>query len=171
LSSIEERLIMSLALSKPFYERYEIEEIVPPQSLIEKRMYDFLSSGIGIDCKSVFTVAEDWRDAALLSRRRVVIFPQVKVKQYRADFLVAVTDRWIDGPGNHDGFETFFLECDGSEHHGGPNCTKIPLSGIEAAMRNMKNDMAREAEIRKTTGIEMFRFTGTEISYSMKLIR
>ena len=170
---------MVLAVSKPYYERYEIDEVVPPESPIEKRMYDFLASGIGIDCKAVFAVAEDWqdaldrldRDAALLSRRRVVIFPQVKVAQYRADILVAVTDRWIEGPGDPDGFELFFLECDGAEHHGGPNATKIPLDRLEAVMRNVKNDRIREAEIRKITGIEMFRFAGTEITYSMKLVR
>ncbi len=51
---------MALSISRPIYERYEIDEVVPPESPIEKRMYDFLSAGIDIDCKTVFVTAGDW---------------------------------------------------------------------------------------------------------------
>jgi hypothetical protein len=57
---IGERWIMALSISRPIYERYEIDEVVPPESPIEKRMYDFLSAGIDIDCKTVFVTAGDW---------------------------------------------------------------------------------------------------------------
>ena len=52
---------MALSISRHIYECYEIDEVVPPKSPIEKRMYDFLSAGIGIDCKAVFVTAGDWR--------------------------------------------------------------------------------------------------------------
>jgi hypothetical protein len=58
---IEERWIMALSISRPIYERNEIDEVVPPESPIEKRMNDFLSAGIGIDCKAIFVTAGDWR--------------------------------------------------------------------------------------------------------------
>jgi hypothetical protein len=62
--------------------------------------------------------------------------------------LVAVTDRWIAGHGNADGFELFFLECGGTEHHGGLNTTKVSHNRLKVVMKNVKNDMIDDAEIQ-----------------------
>ncbi|GEO41983.1 hypothetical protein SAE02_61310 [Skermanella aerolata] len=163
-----------------YYERYEIEDVVPPESPIEKRMYDLLATDIVPYAKSVFGAADGWLDAArmieddaaLLSRRRVVIFPQTKVGDYRADFLVAVTDRHFDRSDAFDDFDLFFIECDGAEHHGGTNMRGVSGdTDIEAYVEMIRKDRKRDKHIKSLTGLDILRFGGAEINFSSRHVR
>ena len=55
-----------------------------------------------------------------------------------------MTDHWIAGHGNADGFELFFLECGGTEGY----TTKVSHDRLKVVMKNVKNDMIDDVEIQ-----------------------
>ena len=171
---------MNAGSPRQYYERYEIADVVPLESPIEKRIYDLLATDIVPYAKSIFGAADDWLDAVrmieddadTLSRRRVVIFPQTKVGNYRADFMVAVTDRHFDRSTAFDGFDLFFIECDGAEHHGGTNMRGVSgNTDIEAYVEMIKKDRKRDKHIKSVTGLDILRFAGAEINFSCRYVR
>jgi hypothetical protein len=143
-------------------------------------MYDLLATDIAPYAKSIFAAADDWLDvvrmleddAAILSRRGVVVFPQTKVGDYRSDFLVAVTDRHFDRSDAFDSFDLFFIECDGAEHHGGTNLRGISeAADPDALIEMIRKDRKRDKHIKSMTDLDILRFAGSEINFSSSLVR
>lgn len=93
---------------------------------------------------------EEWKDRPDLERKHIYISRQVNVAGWRVDFLVHVFADWAreDQPGPM-GWNKLIVECDGHDFH---ERTK------EQAARDRDRD--RQAQL---AGIEIFRFTGSEL--------
>jgi hypothetical protein len=101
--------------------------------------------------RSVPLVAfEEWKDSPDLDRQHMFISPQVEIAGWRVDFLIQVYADWsrAEQPGPM-GWNKLIVECDGHEFH---ERTK------EQAARDRDRD--RQAQL---LGIEIFRFTGSEL--------
>lgn len=95
-------------------------------------------------------VFESWKESPDLDRQHMFISPQVEVAGWRVDFLIHVFADWAreDQPGPM-GWNRLIVECDGHDFH---ERTK------EQAARDRDRD--RQAQL---AGIEIFRFTGSEL--------
>lgn len=93
---------------------------------------------------------ERWKDAPDLDRETIFISRQVDIAGWRVDFLIHVFADWSreDRPGSM-GWNRLIVECDGHDFH---ERTK------EQAARDRDRD--RQAQL---SGIEIFRFTGSEL--------
>lgn len=91
-----------------------------------------------------------WKDSPDLDRQTIFISRQVDAAGWRADFLIHVFADWSreDQPGPM-GWNRLIVECDGHDFH---ERTK------EQAARDRDRD--RQAQL---AGIEIFRFTGSEL--------
>lgn len=95
---------------------------------------------------------ESWKDMPELDRQTIFISPQVDVAGWRVDFLIHVHADWsrAEQPGPM-GWNRLIVECDGHDFH---ERTK------EQAARDRDRDRDRQAQL---DGIEIFRFTGSEL--------
>ena len=93
---------------------------------------------------------ESWRDSPDVDHQHLFVIRQVDVAGWRADFLIHVFADWSRaekaGPM---GWNRLIVECDGHDFH---ERTK------EQAARDRDRD--RQAQL---AGIEIFRFTGSEL--------
>ena len=137
------------------------DDMVDPKSFIETLMLKIV--GTATDRRARFVKVDTilQAEAFLASgsaetfRHEIVVFPQVAVERYRADFLVTVVRRgcsFRSGSLRHIGF---FIECDGRDFHGASE---------------YQRDKAREAELLRLTGIPTLRFSGAEITHASHLV-
>lgn len=93
---------------------------------------------------------ESWKDSPDLDRQCIFVCPQVDIAGWRVDFLIHVFADWAraGSPGPM-GWNKLIVECDGHDFH---ERTK------EQAARDRDRD--RQAQL---SGIEIFRFTGSEL--------
>ena len=93
---------------------------------------------------------DSWKDSPELDRQTMFVTRQVDVAGWRADFVVHVFGDWSreEKPGPM-GWNRLIVECDGHDFH---ERTK------EQAARDRDRD--RQAQL---AGIEIFRFTGSEL--------
>ena len=140
--------------------RFEAEACFPPDSPIERRMMSLLDEGPGVGTAAGFLPPMGWRAAIdlarsereLFARRPILVVPQAQVGRRRADMLVLTRSR-LARPGWHgDAASAFFIECDGKDHHG-------------ATAEQIRDDLQREREIHRATGLDMLRFSGAEINF------
>lgn len=93
---------------------------------------------------------EGWKDAPDVDRQQIFISPQVNIAGWRVDFLIHVFADWARAPQPGPmGWNKLIVECDGHDFH---ERTK------EQAARDRDRD--RQAQL---AGIEIFRFTGSEL--------
>jgi hypothetical protein len=123
-------------------------------------MMSLLDEGPGVGTAAGFLPPMSWQDAIeiartereLLARRPILVVPQAQVGHRRADMLVLTRSR-LARPGWHgDPAPAFFIECDGKDHHG-------------ATAEQIRDDLLREREIHRATGLDMLRFSGAEINF------
>jgi hypothetical protein len=140
--------------------RFEAETCFPPDSPIERHMMSLLDEGPGVGTVAGFLPPMSWHAAIeiartereLLARRPILVVPQAQVGRRRADMLVLTRSR-LARPGWHgDPASAFFIECDGKDHHG-------------ATADQIRDDLQREREIHRATGLAMLRFSGAEINF------
>lgn len=140
--------------------RFEAETCFPPDSPIERHMMMLLDEGPGVGTAAGFLAPMSWQAAIeiartereLLARRPILVVPQAQVGRRRADMLVLTRSR-LARPGWHgDRASAFFIECDGKDHHG-------------ATAEQIRDDLLREREIHRATGLDMLRFSGAEINF------
>ncbi len=130
------------------------------ESPAEDHLAQILEEGPGTNARAQFARAAEWREAlaalaedpAAILRSQLIVFPQVKVNQYRADFMVV-----CGNPGDVRGVTqlsafAFFVECDGRIGH------------VENAGQ-IRADRERERAIRVHTGLPVLRFSGAEVMY------
>jgi hypothetical protein len=129
------------------------------ESPVETAMTHILEEGPGLATRAGFYRADGWRaalheleaDPEPLLRHRMVVFPQAGIRSFRADFMVVVGGRGDPFRVANAARHAFIVECDGREYH---------ASSAEAA-----EDLKRESLIRRTTGLDVLRFSGPEILY------
>ena len=138
--------------------RREIVDRLPPESPIEDRMLSILEDGPGFGTRAGYVECRDWQtglhalreEPELLKRHPLLALPQIGVLRYRADVLVVARTPYAK-PGWHgDQEHAFFIECDGEEFHG---ADALP------------NDLRREREVARETGLPVLRFSGSEINF------
>jgi very-short-patch-repair endonuclease len=91
-------------------------------------------------------------DPMAIARSRLVIFPQVSVGQYRADFMVVCADVGNIRRTTPLSRLAFFIECDGRIGH---------AENVE----QVRADRERERAIRTQTGLTILRFSGSEVMF------
>ncbi len=142
-----------------------------PQSLLleskaEIEMARILETGPGTQARAVFARADGWHgalkavadDPSVVARARVVVFPQVPVSRFRADFLVVcATVAPVTKRSSLSRFG-FFVECDGRIGH-----AETP--------GQVADDIEREALIRQQTGMTVLRFSGAEVMYQRREVQ
>lgn len=92
-----------------------------------------------------------WKDREDVDQQTIFVCTQLDVAGWRADFVIHVFADWSreDKPGGAMGWNRLIVECDGHDFH---ERTK------EQAARDRDRD--RQAQL---AGIEIFRFTGSEL--------
>jgi hypothetical protein len=134
------------------------------ESPVETAMTHILEEGPGFETRAGFYRADGWRaalheleaDPEPLLRHRMVVFPQTGIRSFRADFMVVIGGRGEPFRAANAAQHAFIVECDGREYH---------ASSAEAA-----EDLKRESLIRRTTGLDVLRFSGPEILYRSGLV-
>lgn len=136
--------------------RYAINARIPPESPIEDLVSRMLDGGASLGTRTGYLEARTWEEGLRLVeaspelslRHELFVFPQVRVRHFRPDFMVAVRPRRRrpEVP-----WDAFFVECDGARHH--------------SALAHAMADLGRETSIKGVTGMDTLRFSGAEIVY------
>jgi hypothetical protein len=134
------------------------------ESPVETAMTHILEEGPGLGTRTGFYRADGWHaalhgleaDPEPLLRHRMVAFPQIGIRSFRADFMVVVGGRGEPFRAANSARHAFIVECDGREYHS---------SAAEVA-----EDLKRESLIRRTTGLDVLRFSGPEILHRSGLV-
>jgi hypothetical protein len=85
-----------------------------------------------------------------LDRRKLFVIWQAQLSGWRVDFLINVFADWAREPnGGAPGWNSLIVECDGHDFH-------------ERTKEQAAKDRARDREAQ-LSGIEVFRFTGSEL--------
>lgn len=139
-------------------DRWLAENLVDPQSPAEAAMLHAI--GVMFDLRPGFVEADTLGDAEKFVRgfvgesQQLLVFPQVRIEQYRPDFLV-----YFGFCGSRframNSTNAFLVEVDGAEHHGADR--------VDA-------DLEREESIFRKTGLPMLRFSGAETAHGLHLI-
>ncbi len=136
------------------------------ESVAEAELAAILESGPGTEARAVFAQASGWLDALravaeepnVIARRRLIIFPQVGVARFRADFMVVCADVRDIGRSTLLSRFAFFVECDGKIGHA-------------ETIEQIVADHDREQLIRTETGMQVLRFSGAEVMYQRQEVQ